>query len=255
MVWRCVGAQLRHGVAVAASCIGNSTAERARDRSPLYGVLHLQPNEWMTPFSSSSSRRCISCCAACSIARILDDQRFGRIQQLVPMNPDRVTPELLPTGRLRFTIAGSTARTSTLTQNQVHYRTGLTLDGVKGVGDRGGAPTSARDGDGDTRAADFFNNGAVPPVALRIRSRSALTDRRTCASRSRSTAAGTSTSSSKRRWRRPPRRERARCAAARGAAVQRRRNRRHLRGARASRRHHEARRSAMPRSKMFDSRT
>ena len=58
--------------------------------------------------------------------------------------------------------------TEILTQNEVHYRTGLSLDGVKGLSAvEAAAPTFARALAAERFATEFFNGGAVPPAVLK----------------------------------------------------------------------------------------
>jgi hypothetical protein len=53
----------------------------------------------------------------------------------VPLHPDRVTPELLESGLVRYTYRAPKGGTQTLMQNEVHYRRGRSLDGVSGLAD------------------------------------------------------------------------------------------------------------------------
>lgn len=168
MVWRCVRA-LSDDMA-SLSLILYRQLERGKERAkdhPLYTVLHQAPNGWQTPFLFEQLSQTHIELRGMFYARIIED-RFGRIQQLIPMNPDRITPELLPVGRLRFQHKKIDGTDEVLTQDEVHFRTGLTLDGVKGLSTiEAAAPTWARAMATERFSADFFTGGAIPPVALR----------------------------------------------------------------------------------------
>ena len=168
MVWRCVRAKSYDMASL--SVIMYRLLARGKERAknkPLYHVLHRAPNEWQTPFQLEQLAQTHLCLRGMFYARILDDGR-GNVQQLVPMNPDRMTPELLPVGRLRFTHRKVDGGTEYLTQNEVHYRTGLSVDGVRGLSEiEASAPTLARALATEQFASDFFNGGAAPPFALR----------------------------------------------------------------------------------------
>jgi HK97 family phage portal protein len=168
MVWRCVRAKSFDMASLSLFLYRKIEGGKARaENHPVYYVLHDAPNEFMTPFLFEQLAQTHLCLRGMFFARILEDG-LGRVQQLVPMNPDRVTPELLPSGRLRFVHRRVDGGQEILTQNEVHYRTGLSLDGVKGISEiEASAPTLARAMAAETFAQEFFSGGAVPPVALR----------------------------------------------------------------------------------------
>jgi HK97 family phage portal protein len=143
--------------------------DRGKERAtthPLYNILHLAPNAWMTPFLFEQLAQVHILLRGMFYARIIEDM-FGVVTALIPMNPDRVKPQLLPSGRLGFTHRKTDGGTEVLTQEQVHYRTGLTLDGIRGMSCiEASAPTLARALAAEGYATEFFTGGAAPPFVL-----------------------------------------------------------------------------------------
>lgn len=168
MVWRCVQASSYDMASL--SIILYRRLERGRERAdshPLYTILHLMPNGWMTPFLFEQLSQVHLDLRGMFYARIIENS-FGDVQALIPMNPDRVKPQLLPSGRLGFTHKKPDGDTEVLSQEQVHYRTGLTLDGIRGMSRiEASAPTLARALAAEGYATDFFNGGAAPPFFLK----------------------------------------------------------------------------------------
>jgi HK97 family phage portal protein len=168
MVWRCVRASSYDMGSL--SIILYKQLEGGKERAkthPLYDILHLAPNGWMTPFLFEQLAQVHILLRGMFYARIIEDA-FGVVTALIPMNPDRVTPQLLPSGRLGFTHRKTDGGTEVLTQEQVHYRTGLTLDGIRGMSCiAASAPTLARAIATESYATDFFTGGAAPPFVLK----------------------------------------------------------------------------------------
>jgi HK97 family phage portal protein len=164
MVWRCVRASSYDMASL--SILLYKQLDRGKERAtthPLYNILHLAPNAWMTPFLFEQLAQVHILLRGMFYARIIEDA-FGVVTALIPMNPDRVKPQLLPSGRLGFTHRKTDGGTEVLTQEQVHYRTGLTLDGIRGMSCiEASAPTLARALAAEGYATEFFTGGAAPP--------------------------------------------------------------------------------------------
>jgi HK97 family phage portal protein len=167
MVWRCVRASSYDMASL--SILLYKQLDRGKERAtthPLYNILHLAPNAWMTPFLFEQLAQVHILLRGMFYARIVEDV-FGVVTALIPMNPDRVKPQLLPSGRLGFTHRKTDGGTEVLTQEQVHYRTGLTLDGIRGMSCiEASAPTLARALAAEGYATEFFTGGAAPPFFL-----------------------------------------------------------------------------------------
>jgi HK97 family phage portal protein len=84
------------------------------------------------------------------------------------LHPDRVTPELLESGLVRYTYRAPKGGTQTLMQNEVHHRRGRSLDGVVGLSPITYASASIGLAmAGERFAASQFRGGAAPPFALK----------------------------------------------------------------------------------------
>jgi hypothetical protein len=242
MVWRCVRASSYDMGSL--SIILYRQLERGKERAkthPLYDILHLAPNGWMTPFLFEQLAQVHILLRGMFYARIIENS-FGEVQALIPMNPDRVKPQLLPSGRLGFTHRKTDGGTETLTQEQVHYRTGLTLDGIRGMSCiEASAPTLARAMAAEGYATDFFSGGAAPPFYLKHPLTLGADATERLKKSLREYKAGDKYLILEEAMEAQSLGVSARRAAARGPAAQRRADRRDLRHARAPRRHHEAR--------------
>jgi HK97 family phage portal protein len=107
---------------------------RDRDKkNPLYPLLHDQPNRWMTAYEFKEM----------IVDHILFRGNFyARVRrspgwlagELVPLHPDRVTPEMLADGSVRYRVRNKDGIEETpLLQSQVLHIPGLGFDGLRGV--------------------------------------------------------------------------------------------------------------------------
>jgi HK97 family phage portal protein len=103
--------------------------DRATDH-PLYALLHDQPNPRETSFEFRERKMAHVLLRGAAYSRIVLG-RNGVAEALEPLAPDRVTPELLPSGRLRFRYRDEAGRDSVLVQEEVFRVPGLSLDGVR----------------------------------------------------------------------------------------------------------------------------
>lgn len=140
--------------------------ERAIDR-PLYRVLRYRPNPWQTAFDYQEMLSAHVDLRGNFYAQILDDPNTGEILALIPRHPDRMTPELLPSGRRRYIWRPPGKPEVILTQDQVHHVSGPSLDGVKGMSAiEYGARSIGIAMATDVFNGQFFNQGGTPPFVV-----------------------------------------------------------------------------------------
>lgn len=108
---------------------------RAKNRAPehpLYALLHRRPNAWQTSFEFREMLTAHAALGGKAFAYILTG-RGGRIEQLLPLNPERMKVEQLDSGALRFRYRDARNVEQTYTQDEVLYLRGMSLDGINGV--------------------------------------------------------------------------------------------------------------------------
>lgn len=138
------------------------TGRRRAEDKPLFWLLRHQPNPYQTAFEYNEMASAHLDLRGNFYAQIVLDGR-GAVQALIPRHPDRVTPELLPSGRKRFVWKPKNAAEQIFTSDEMHHVCGFSTDGVKGLsvieyGARSLGITLA----GDRFAGQFFNQGATP---------------------------------------------------------------------------------------------
>ncbi len=140
--------------------------ERA-PQHPLYRLLKLQPNAWQTAYELFEYVMvCLGLRGNAYIEIVEGATSAGvpYIEALIPIHPDRVTVQRLPSGRLTYRLAG-TGRT--LSQEQVSHIRGLSLDGLTGVSViEYGARSISTAISADRFAGRFFRQGAAPAFAV-----------------------------------------------------------------------------------------
>jgi hypothetical protein len=139
-------------------------------QNPLYYVLHDRPNGWQTSFDFRAMLMAHLCLRGNAYAEILPGAR-GAVDQLIPLHPDRVTPEVMKVDnsyRMRYRVAEfGTGAVRILTQDEVLHIRGLSSDGFVGV-----SPiAAAREAVGlslatEEHGARTFGNGARPGGVL-----------------------------------------------------------------------------------------
>lgn len=111
---------------------GASQRELA-DNHPLGEVLRYQPNRWQTSFEFRQMLMGHLCLRGNAYAEIVPGVR-GAVDQLIPLHPDRVVPERLPTGSIRYTVTDPfTGQSRRLLQDEIMHLRGLTSDGLRGL--------------------------------------------------------------------------------------------------------------------------
>lgn len=136
-------------------------ADPAKDH-PLYDVLHRKPNGWQDTFQWRRLMMRHLILRGNGYNRILPGAR-GFADQLWPMSPDRMKPELLDSGRIVYRYRDKkTGQVTTYTQDEIFHLRGVSDDGVEGVG----VVTWARDSLGlalatESYASKLFSQGAL----------------------------------------------------------------------------------------------
>lgn len=140
--------------------------ERA-PQHPLYRRLKFQPNAWQTAYELFEYTMVCLLLRGNAYWEIVEgSSRAGvpYIEAIVPLHPDKVTPERLPSGRFRYRVAG---RAQPLLDDQVAHIRGLSLDGEKGVSViEYGARSIGTAIAADRFAGRFFRQGAAPAFAV-----------------------------------------------------------------------------------------
>lgn len=99
---------------------------------PLYRVLHRKPNAWQTSFEFRSLMQQRALVHGSAYALIV--RSGSRVTQLVPLDPERVTPEQRDDWSLQYRLERPNRGTIVLSQGEVfHLRFGLSEDGITGL--------------------------------------------------------------------------------------------------------------------------
>jgi HK97 family phage portal protein len=127
----------------------------------LYRTLHDRPNGWQTPMEWKEMGMAHVCLRGNFYSRVVTTVD-GDVE-LHPLNPDRVTPELLPSGVCRYLYRPTMGQPVTLNAHEVFHVRGLTIDGVAGVS----VLEYARNAIGgamaqETHGNSLFKNGGLP---------------------------------------------------------------------------------------------
>lgn len=172
-VYKCIKA-ISETIAVLPVHVHQDTAE-GRDRvndHPLARMLSRSPNQWQTPMQFRQMVEAHRSLRGNGYARIYWADS-GQPEMVVPLHPDRVTPEVGADGLPRYQVKSlDGSRTETLLQGEMLHLTGLTLDGFVGLSpieaerESLGAAMAARD-----YGSRFWNNDARPPFWVEVPSK------------------------------------------------------------------------------------
>lgn len=127
---------------------------------PLSRLVSRRPNRWQTAFEFREMLQGHLCLRSNAYAQIVY-ARNGEPAELVPLHPDRVTPEQIGDFAMRYIVTDWQARQRTLTQDEVLHIRQLPLDGFVGLSTVAtqrepiGSALSAQE-----YAGRFFRNGA-----------------------------------------------------------------------------------------------
>lgn len=142
--------------------------DRVRD-NPVARLLATRPNRWQTPMQFRSMLEAHRSMRGNGYARIYHDAT-GEPEELVPLHPDRVTPEVAGNGLPRYRVKSPDgAREETLVPGEILHLAGLSLDGYVGLNpiqaerEAIGAAIAARD-----YGSRFWNNDARPPFWIKV---------------------------------------------------------------------------------------
>lgn len=142
--------------------------DRVRD-DPVARLLAVRPNRWQTPMQFRVMLEAHRSMRGNGYARIVHSAD-GAPEELIPLHPDRVTPEVARNGLPRYRVKSADGSTEeVLVQGEIMHLTGLTLDGYVGLNpiqaerEAIGAAIAARD-----YGSRFWNNDARPPFWIKI---------------------------------------------------------------------------------------
>lgn len=130
-VWQAVRI-IAEGLASLPLIVYERTGDTGRQRAtrhPLYDVLRWQPNPWQTAYEFWEMLAGHVALRGNAYARIVEGRR-GFADQLVPLHPDRVTPERLPSGQIVYRYTDRAGRFETFFADEIMHLRGLSDDGL-----------------------------------------------------------------------------------------------------------------------------
>jgi HK97 family phage portal protein len=133
-VWACVGL-IAETVASLPLILYRRREDGGRDRAtghPLYTLLHDQPNRWQTAYEFKEMLTAHVLLRGNAYAEIRPGST-GPISELVPLHPDHVTPERLPTGAVRYRVVRENGQTDILNDENVFHLRARSPDGLRGL--------------------------------------------------------------------------------------------------------------------------
>jgi HK97 family phage portal protein len=143
--------------------ITEATKEKATGH-PLYKLLHREPNNWQSAFDFRSLmqlRALLKGNAYALIIRASSSRGQNQIVRLVPLDPDKVTPEQQADWSIRYKYQPAKGSTRWFEAHEIFHLRGLSLDGINGLS----LVKQARDAIGlalsaEMAAGRLFKNGA-----------------------------------------------------------------------------------------------
>jgi len=136
---------------------------------PLHRLLATRPNAWQTPMQFRTMMEAHRSLRGNGYARIYSDAS-GEPTDIIPIHPDRVTPELTADGTPRYRITNAQGLwEATLLPGEILHLCGLSLDGYVGLNpiafqrEAVGSAIAARD-----YGSRFWNNDARPPFWVKF---------------------------------------------------------------------------------------
>lgn len=148
------------------------TLDKGRERvrgNPVGRLLANNPNRWQTPMQFRMMMEAHRSLRGNAYAEIFYNEA-GDPDELVPLHPDRVTPEVAANGMPRYRVRDANGLNErTLVQGEIFHLAGLSMDGYKGLNpieaerEAVGAAISARD-----YGSRFWNNDARPPFWVEV---------------------------------------------------------------------------------------
>jgi HK97 family phage portal protein len=137
------------------------TVSEAAPDHYLYDTLFRRPNRWQTRIEWGEMGMAHVCLRGNFVNRIVLNEE-GQVE-LLPLNPDRITYDLLPNRTLRYTYRPQSGQQETLSAGDVLHVRGLSLDGIRGVSvlEYAKHAVGAAIAQG-TYGASLFRNGGLP---------------------------------------------------------------------------------------------
>lgn len=109
-----------------------SGGKKLERNHPVYDLLATRPNQNQTAFEYFQMMQGHVELRGNAYSEIIPGPR-GAVDQLVPMHPDRVIPEMMPSGRIRYRYNDPlTNQTRTLVQEEVFHLRNFSDDGISG---------------------------------------------------------------------------------------------------------------------------
>jgi HK97 family phage portal protein len=133
-VWACVRL-LAESLASLPVIIYRRTADGGKERAtdhPLYELLHDQPNPLQTAFGFKRAMMAQALLFGNAYAQIAPGTR-GAVDSLNMLYADRVHPEALPGGGIRYMVTGNDGIARAVNDEDVFHLPGLSLDGITGL--------------------------------------------------------------------------------------------------------------------------
>lgn len=137
--------------------------KRKLDGHPLSQLLRFAPNEWQTSFEFREMLEAHLLLRGNAYSEIVANRR-GRIEQLVPLHPDRVTVQRGPDGRAIYRHAPVNGEARVLTWNEVWHLRGLSFDGLTGITPLTAAAFGVAQAQQDYAARFWANDAQVSQV-------------------------------------------------------------------------------------------
>ena len=142
--------------------------KQADDSHPLARLLHDQPNPWQTAMQWRSMMQAHMDLRGNAYSRIVFNGA-GRVDLLVPLHPDRMRIEVLPSGLPRYQYRGQNGREEPFLFGEILHVASLCVDGYSGLNpieaerEAIGAAIATRD-----HGARYFRNSAKPPLWIKM---------------------------------------------------------------------------------------
>jgi len=168
--WACVGL-ISETVASLPAILYERLDDGGRARAmghPLWDVLHTQPNAKQTAFEFYEMMTGHTLIRGNAYAKIMPGAR-GPADQLIPLHPDKVIPEKLPDGSLRYRVTEANGEQRVYNDEDILHLKGRTNDGQIGLS----VVAYARESLGMSLAAEgygarFFGNDSRPGGVLKM---------------------------------------------------------------------------------------
>lgn len=135
---------------------------------PLHLIFRRRPNSWQTPFEFKGLMQYRALTHDKGAVALIVKSR-GRILELIPLDPDRVSIEIVEDAQVRYTYTRKSGGKITLRRDEVFHLRGLTFDGINGISRvRKSAKAIAIAIAAERATAALFRNGTFASGVLEI---------------------------------------------------------------------------------------